>query len=113
MPSQSPAQHRLMEAVAHNPKFAKHVGIPVSVGQDFAAADKAKKLADGGSVNDGSRVRAQAHAPPFSSIFGGLADMLSGAARGAAKTTLGWPGDLERLLGEQLPEVAGSYRSGA
>lgn len=39
MPSKSPAQHRLMEAVAHNPKFAKQAGIPQSVGQDFAAAD--------------------------------------------------------------------------
>lgn len=42
MPSKSPAQHRLMEAVAHNPGFAKKVGIPRSVGQDFAAADQRK-----------------------------------------------------------------------
>lgn len=40
MPSQSKAQHRLMEAVANNPTFAKKVGIPQSVGQDFANADK-------------------------------------------------------------------------
>jgi len=46
MPSKSPAQHRLMEAVAHNPKFAKKVGIPTSVGKDFAAADK--KMKSGG-----------------------------------------------------------------
>jgi hypothetical protein len=31
-----------MEAVANNPKFAKKVGIPQSVGKDFAAADKMK-----------------------------------------------------------------------
>jgi len=42
MPSKSPAQHRLMEAVAHDPKFAKKAGIPQSVGKDFAAADAAK-----------------------------------------------------------------------
>ena len=42
MPSKSPAQAHLMQAVAHNPEFAKKVGIPQSVGQDFAAADKAK-----------------------------------------------------------------------
>jgi hypothetical protein len=42
MPSKSPAQHRLMEAVAHNPSFAAKVGIPQSVGQEFAAADEAK-----------------------------------------------------------------------
>ena len=47
MPSKSPAQHRLMEAVAHNPKFAKKAGIPQSVGKDFAAADDGRKM--GGS----------------------------------------------------------------
>lgn len=43
MPSKSAAQHRLMEAVAHSPKFAAKVGIPQRVGKDFAAADAAKK----------------------------------------------------------------------
>lgn len=41
MPSRSLKQHVLMEAVAHNPAFAKKVGIPQSVGQDFADHDKA------------------------------------------------------------------------
>lgn len=40
MPSKSKAQHNLMEAVAHNPAFAKKVGIPTKVGKDFARADK-------------------------------------------------------------------------
>lgn len=40
MPSKSRKQHNLIEAVAHNPKFAKKAGIPVSVGKDFVAADK-------------------------------------------------------------------------
>lgn len=31
-----------MEAVAHSPKFAKKVGIPQSVGKEFAVADKGK-----------------------------------------------------------------------
>jgi hypothetical protein len=42
MPSKSPAQHRLMEAVVHNAKFAKNVGIPQSVGKEFVQADKHK-----------------------------------------------------------------------
>jgi hypothetical protein len=29
-----------MAAVAHNPKFAKKVGIPQAVGEDFNAADE-------------------------------------------------------------------------
>ncbi len=30
----------MMSAVAHNPKFAKKVGIPQSVGEEFHEADK-------------------------------------------------------------------------
>jgi hypothetical protein len=48
MPSKSKAQHKLMTAVAYNPKFAKKVGIPQSVGKDFAEADKGKKFKKGG-----------------------------------------------------------------
>ena len=51
MPSSSQKQHNFMEAVAHSAKFAKQAGVPVSVGQDFAAADKkSKKFAGGGPV---------------------------------------------------------------
>lgn len=51
MPSSSPAQHRLMAAVAHSPAFAKKVGIKPSVGRDFMAADKRSgKYAEGGEV---------------------------------------------------------------
>lgn len=42
MPSKSPEQKRLMQAVAHSPKFAKKVGIPQAVGKEFAKADKMK-----------------------------------------------------------------------
>lgn len=39
-----------MAAVAHNPEFAKKVGIPTKVGKEFVKADK-KTMADGGNVN--------------------------------------------------------------
>jgi hypothetical protein len=39
MPSYSPKQARTMAAAAHNPQFAKKVGIPQGVAQDFNAAD--------------------------------------------------------------------------
>jgi len=45
MPSKSEAQKRMMAAAAHNPEFAKKIGIPVSVAKDFNEADKAKKTA--------------------------------------------------------------------
>ncbi len=45
MPSVSLKQHNFMEMVANNPAAAKRVGIPVKVGKDFTAADKAKRTA--------------------------------------------------------------------
>jgi hypothetical protein len=36
----------MMAAAAHDPKFAKKVGVPVSVARDFNQADKGKKLAE-------------------------------------------------------------------
>lgn len=40
MPSTSAKQARTMAAAAHNPKFAKKVGVPVSVAKEFNKADK-------------------------------------------------------------------------
>lgn len=42
MPSTSEKQKRTMAAAAHNPDFAKKVGIPVKVAKDFNKADKKK-----------------------------------------------------------------------
>ena len=39
-----------MAAVAHSPAFAKKVGTPQSVGQDFNEADKGRKFGEGGST---------------------------------------------------------------
>jgi len=50
MPSTSKKQHSFMEAVAHNPAFAKKVGVPQSVGKDFSTADKGKTFKRGGDM---------------------------------------------------------------
>ena len=50
MPSHSAKQHKFMEAVAHNPSFAKKAGVPQSVGQDFSNADKNRKFSKGGNT---------------------------------------------------------------
>ena len=39
-----------MAAVAKNPAFAKKVGVPASVGQEFLTADKGKKFKKGGMM---------------------------------------------------------------
>lgn len=44
MPSKSKKQERTMQAAAHNPAFAKKMGIPTKVAKEFNNADKAKKV---------------------------------------------------------------------
>ena len=44
MPSKSAKQAKLMRAAAHNPAFAKKVGVPQSVAKEFSHADAAAKL---------------------------------------------------------------------
>lgn len=39
MPSKSPKQARTMAAAAHNPAFAKKVGIPQGIAKEFNQAD--------------------------------------------------------------------------
>lgn len=41
MTSHSRKQANFMRAIEHSKKFAKKVGVPQSVGREFAAADKA------------------------------------------------------------------------
>jgi hypothetical protein len=50
MPSKSKKQHNLMALVANNPKAAKRLGIPKSVGEEFMKADKGKKFGSGGAL---------------------------------------------------------------
>jgi len=50
MPSTSKKQHNFMAAIANNPKFAKKVGVPQSVGKDFSNADKGKTFKEGGMM---------------------------------------------------------------
>ena len=50
MPSTSKKQHNFMAAIAHNPAFAKKVGVPQSVGKEFNTADKGKKFSKGGGM---------------------------------------------------------------
>lgn len=43
MSAKSKAQEKLMQTVAHSPKFAKKVGIPVKIGKEFVKSVKKKK----------------------------------------------------------------------
>jgi hypothetical protein len=43
MPSKTKKQKRTMAAAAHNPQFAKKVGIPQNVALEYNRADKKRK----------------------------------------------------------------------
>lgn len=45
MPSTSKKQERTMRAAAHDPAFAKKVGIPQHVARDFVHADAGRRVA--------------------------------------------------------------------
>ena len=56
MPSTSKKQNNFMQAVAHSPAFAKKVGVPQSVGKDFATADKGRKFKEGGDMKESKKM---------------------------------------------------------
>lgn len=56
MPSTSKAQRNFMAAAAHNPAFAKKVGIPTKVAKEFNQADKGKKFVGGGMAKENSKM---------------------------------------------------------
>jgi hypothetical protein len=47
MPATSAKQKKFMDAAAHNPAFAKEVGIPVGVAQEFSKLSKGRKFTTG------------------------------------------------------------------
>jgi len=53
MPSKSKKQHNFMAAIAHNPAFAKKVGVSQKVGQEYSKADKGKTFRKGGIMFKG------------------------------------------------------------
>jgi hypothetical protein len=55
MPSKSKKQARTMAAAAHNPKFAKKVGIPRKVAKDYNQADKGTPMLSRAMVEKSAR----------------------------------------------------------
>jgi hypothetical protein len=59
VPSVSKKQHNFMAAVANNPSFAKKVGVPRSVGEEFLKADKGKRFQKGGEMKESKKMMAK------------------------------------------------------
>lgn len=71
-----------MEAVAHNPAFAKKVGIKQSVGKEFASADKGKSFKRGGEM---AKVKSAPGATPMGKVKTGAPSRDGIAERGKTK----------------------------
>jgi len=88
MPAKSAKQEKFMQAVAHNPKFAKAAGVPQSVGKEFTKSGGSmkktvKKMAMGGMGGMGGMGKAiGAKAPPKGSSMPAFA---KSAAQGMMK----------------------------
>ena len=52
MPAKSAAQKRLMDAAAHNPAFAKKVGIPSKVAKEYSQASKGQTFKRGTEMKE-------------------------------------------------------------
>lgn len=96
MPSSSAKQHRFMEAVAHNPAFAKKVGVPQSVGKEFSTADKGKTFKRGGEMATKkmdpkmmAMMAAKKRAGMGAAPAGGMMGMKKGGSAKAMPTSMG------------------------
>jgi hypothetical protein len=52
MPATSAKQKRFMDAAAHNPAFAKKVGIPSKVAKEYSQASKGQTFKQGGEMKE-------------------------------------------------------------
>lgn len=88
MPSSSKKQHKFMAAIANNPKFAKKVGIPASVGEDFVKADEGRSFKKSGGLLMKKRM-----------MFGkDMSDKMGRAMKGASPDKMG------RAMGKVAPK---------
>jgi hypothetical protein len=104
MPSKSPAQKRLMQAVAHSPEFAKKVGIPTSVGKEFAKADKTMK--EGGKAKSTVNAAGNYTKPELRKRI--VSQVKAAATHGTGAGQ--WSARKAQLVAKKYKEKGGGYR---
>jgi len=92
MPSTSAKQHRFMEAVAHNPAFAKKVGVSQSVGKDYSVADKGKTFKKGDAIMMNKKVPMKKGGMPPAAMAAMMARRLGAKPRPMAPADAMAPG---------------------
>ena len=92
-----------MQAVAHNPAFAKKVGISQKVGKEFAKADEGKKFKDGGSTVNaaGNYTKPELRKRIVSQV---KASATHGTGAGQ------WSGRKSQVLAKRYKAAGGGYR---
>lgn len=70
MPAKSAKQKKLMDAAAHNPAFAKKVGIPTKVAKKFSRTSKGMEFKDGGVPRVGRAVASDRRDPDIGKMIG-------------------------------------------
>ena len=88
-----------MAAAAHNPAFAKKVGVPASVAKEFNQADKGKKFKEGGMSK-------------LSKLFKGK-DTYSEEVKEAKAIKSGKITPQQYAKGEKMEEAKGMKKGGA
>jgi hypothetical protein len=78
MPAKTKKQEKFMQAVAHNPKFAKAAGVPQSVGKEFTKSGGGMAT----KMNAGFMAMMKKKAPAKKMAAGGMTKM--GAVKTAA-----------------------------
>lgn len=101
MPSKSPEQHKLMAAVAHNPAFAKKVGIPVKVGKEFAKADGMKEGGKSTVNAAGNYTKPEMRKRIFNSV---KAEATAGTGAGE------WSARKAQVVAKRYKDAGGGYR---
>jgi hypothetical protein len=102
-----------MAAVAHNPAFAKRVGIPQSVGKDFNEADKMKrrKFADGGGISARGMAYREARKKGIKTfMFNGKSYTTESAEEAAARKKTAAERDSDAASGRQAVRTAETFR---
>jgi hypothetical protein len=80
MPTVSKKQEKFMQAVAHNPAFAKKAGVPQSVGKEFTKSGGGMAT----KMNAGFMAMMKKKAPAKKMAAGGVAASKMGAVKTAA-----------------------------
>jgi len=108
-----------MAMVAHDPKAAKRMGIPQSVGRDYVEADKGRKFGSGGPMKESKAMMKKEvsfmkkKGAPKSMIKHEMSEMADKAGRAMKRRT---PDTMGRAMVKGYKEggsVGGSYRRGA